>query len=177
MKPSPVQLLRIWFQKVSVELDEHHAPPEPASVATDVFSFEGVTMKTSVGIAEMEGSTSGAHVYQITSELIVDNKKNKASKHQRFCPYLLGIKTVGVVRVPADASKLAPVRDLALVNGAALMWAAMREQLATVTSRMPAGQILLPSVHFQDLRSDAPNVSTKLAHGGGEPAALLAEKT
>lgn len=154
MKPSPVQLLRLWFQKVSVEVDARNVPPEPRNSLSDIFSFEGVTLKTAVGIAEVEDHGGDGHVFQVSCELTIDNVKNKGSKQQRFCPYLIGIAAVGVVRVPAAAAKLAPIRDLALVNGAALMWSAMREQIATVTNRMPAGEILLPTVHFQDLRSD-----------------------
>ena len=163
MKPSPVQLLRLWFEKVSVEVDPKNAvagTEDPLSI----FSFEGVTLRTAVGIAEVEDTQVEGHVYQISFELIVDNEKNKKNKQQRFCPYLINMTAFGVVRVPLAASKLAPVRDLALVNGAALLWSAMREQLAVLTSRMPPGQILIPTVHFQDLRSDAKDAETTPAH-------------
>lgn len=154
MKPSPVQLLKLWFQKVSAEVDEKNAPSEPLSALSEPFSFEGVTLKTSVGIAEVEDNGATGRTFQVTCELVIENKKSKAIKHQRYCPYIIDIKALCVVRVPAEAVKLAPIRDLALVNGAALLWSAMREQLAALTSRMSAGQVLLPSVHFQDLRSD-----------------------
>lgn len=52
---------------------------------------------------------------------------------------------------------------MAAVNGAALIWSAMREQVAATTARMQAGQILLPTVHFQDLRTD-------LKANGNQPA-------
>ena len=153
MKPSPVQLLRLWFEKVSVEVDPKNVAGEDAN-SLGVFSFEKVILKTAVGIAEVEDARTDGHFYQVSFELIVDNKKTKKSKQPQFCPYLISMTAFGIVRVPSAASKLAPVRDLALVNGAALLWSAMREQVAFLTSRMPPGQVLLPTVHFQDLRSD-----------------------
>ena len=153
MKSSPVQLLQLLFEKVAIELDERHASTEPPGV-TPPFSFEGVTLKTTVGIAELERMGAAVHLFQVSFELFVENKKSKSKKPQRFCPYLLHLKAKCLVHVPVAAASLASVQDLALVNGAALIWSSMREQVAGVTSRMSAGQILLPTVHFQDLRSD-----------------------
>ena len=52
------------------------------------------------------------------------------------------------------AEKLGSAHDLVTVNGAALLWSAIREQLLTLTSRMPAGPVMLPTVHFHDLKQD-----------------------
>lgn len=152
MKASPVQLLHVVFEKINVEYDHAHAPAEPPNPLTSAFSFEGVTLHTNVGISEEEQERTGEHLYQVSLELVIDNKKNDEVKDQCFCPYLVNARAVGLVRVPEAASKLAPVYDLALVNGASLLWSALREQICTITARMPVGQILLPSVHFQDLR-------------------------
>lgn len=153
MRPSPVQLVQLAFDKVSVELDSKHAPQEPYTLISP-FSFDGVTFKTSVGFAELDGAPADEHAFEIALELSVENKKSKERKAQKFSPYLLHLKGRAIVRLSKAASKFAAPEDLAAVNGAALIWSAMREQVATVTSRMPAGQILLPTVHFQDLRSD-----------------------
>lgn len=153
MKASPVQLLNVVFEKLSVEYDHTNAPAEPPNPLTSVFSFEGVTLHTNVGIAEEERERNDEHLYRVSLELLIDNKKNDEIKDQCFCPYLVNARAVGLVRVPDAASKLAPIYDLALVNGASLLWSALREQICTMTARMPVGQILLPSVHFQDLRS------------------------
>lgn len=153
MKPSPVQLLQLAFDKVSVELDAKHAPQQPYGFAAP-FSFEGVTFKTSVGFAELEGAPDDEHAFEIELELLVENKKSKERKAQKFSPYLLHLKGRAIVRISKAAAKLAPPEDLAAVNGAALIWSAMREQVSNLTARMPAGPILLPTVHFQDLKSD-----------------------
>jgi hypothetical protein len=153
MKTSPVQLLHLAFEKVSVELDPKHAPQEPYR-HTAPFSFDGVTFRSSVGFADLNGSPSEEPVFEITLDLIVENKKIKGEKRQKFSPYLMHLKARAVVKVLKASYRLAPYEDLAAVNGAGLIWSAMREQVATLTSRMPAGQILLPTVHFQDLRSN-----------------------
>ena len=47
---------------------------------------------------------------------------------------------------------MADPEDLAAVNGASMLWSAVREQVLTITSRMRAGPVVLPSVHFHDLK-------------------------
>lgn len=154
MKPSPVQLLHLTFRKVCVELDERHCPTEPPNPLTSMFSFEGVTLTTNVGFGQLEDAppTEGS-VFQLDFELLVDNEVRDGEAQQRFSPYLIDVRVAAVVRVPPGAERLGPPRDLGIVNGAALVWSALREQVANLTSRMPMGQVLLPTVHFHDLKS------------------------
>ncbi len=168
MKTSPVQLLQLFYQKVSVEFDRRHVPESLPNPLSNVFSFDGITLTTGVGIEELEAPSSEEHIFQVSFELRLDNAEIPENTSQRFSPYLLDIQAVSIIRVPAVASKLGPLRDLALVNGAALMWSAIREQVAAVTSRMPLGQVLLPTVHFQDLKSpEAVAASRKIGSGPG----------
>lgn len=155
MKPSPVQLLQLTFRKVSVEVDERHMPEEPPNPLLSVFSFSGVVLQTTVGFGDAESMDKDGAVFQLTLDLLVDNEQAADEPDQRFSPYLLDLRASALVKVQPGAEKLAPPRDLAIVNGAALMWSALREQVATVTSRMPLGQVLLPTVHFHDLKSEA----------------------
>lgn len=154
MKPSPVQLLQLTFRKVCVELDEKHCPAELPNPLTSLFSFEGVTLKTNVGFGERDDiPAEEGKVFQLDFELIVDNEIREGEKEQRFSPYLIGVRAVAIVRVPPGAEKLGLSHDLGIVNGAALVWSSLREQIASVTSRMPMGQVMLPTVHFHDLKS------------------------
>lgn len=59
-----------------------------------------------------------------------------------------------MIRVAPGAAVLGDVEDLAVVNGTSLLWSAIREQVSTLTARMPAGMVTLPTVNFQDLRKD-----------------------
>lgn len=175
MRSSPVQLVHLVFDKVCVELDPRHAPQEPYGFKSG-FMFEGVLFKTEVGFEEVEGAAPEEQVFEISLALAVENKKQKDRKNQRFSPYLLEVKGRAIVRMHKTASRLAPLEDLAVVNGAALIWGAMREHVANLTSRMPAGQILLPTVNFHDLKSDEREKS-RLAAQAAADAPRLSQQT
>ena len=154
MKPSPIQLLRLSFKHVKVELDPAHVPEKVPNPLEAVFTFDGVTVHTEVGIGEAPGQ-DGGHMYFMELKLVVDNVPLPASPRQKFSPYLIDIAAEGVVRVPEGAEQLGPPEDLAIVNGAGLLWSAIREQVLNLTSRMRAGPVMLPTVHFHDLKSTA----------------------
>lgn len=155
MKPSPVQLLQLFFQKLSVEVDSRHLPSELRNPLTEPFLFDGVTLRTTIGINEPEQPSPDENVFQLSFELVVDNEGKVDKPDQRYSPYKLDVQVVAWVRLHRNAEALGPLRDLALVNGAALIWSTIREQVAMTTGRMPYGSVQLPTVHFQDLRSDA----------------------
>ena len=155
MKASPIQLLHLAFRKISVELDDEHQFNYENS-SCNAFDFNGVTLKTKIGIEELLDDSSkkeGAHVFQIGFDLMVDNDFSSTIEKQVVSPYLIDIRAVALVQIPPGAERLAPPYDLAVVNGAALIWSAFREQLTNLTCRMPNGPVMLPSVHFHDLKS------------------------
>lgn len=152
MRPSPVQLLQVQFKKVSIELDEAHAPKDPPNPLTAVFTFDGVAIHTEVGIAETDSSHPNGTVYFVSLQVIVDNKVDAEVESQRFCPYKINVQAQAMLLVRNGAEELAPIADLASVNGAALLWSSIREQVLAISSRMPIGAVMLPTVHFQDLK-------------------------
>lgn len=157
MKPSPVQLLHLAFRKVQVEVDEK-VPFDAGKLAPfEAFDFEGVTFINRTGIEELTDETAKAadgHVFQLAFELLVNND-SKDSEKQVVSPYLIDIRVAALVRIPPGAERLGPPRDLAAVNGCAIIWGAIREQLVNLTSRMPCGPAMLPTVHFHDLKEGA----------------------
>lgn len=157
MKPSPIQLVDLSFLKTMVEFDQQRAPDVARSSSIGGFNFEGVTLTTSVGIEELEElppSMTG-YAFHISVDLTVDNEERKGVENQVFSPYLLDLRAVALVRVLPGAEKLGLPRDIAAVNGAGMLWSAFREQVANLTSRMPAGPAMLPTVHFHDLKTAA----------------------
>lgn len=76
-------------------------------------------------------------------------------------PYDIDISILGVF----DANELpAEKRDvLVLVNGASMLYSALREQLLTLTYRCIHGPVMLPSVHFGKLATDYQEDKKKLA--------------
>lgn len=157
MKPSPIQLLQVMLKHVRVELDAEHLPQELPNPLTSVFTFDGVTIQTEFGIGEADPDHDRGRVYFTSLQVVIDNVPNPEIKDQRFAPYRIDIAVEGVVLVPKGAEKLGLPQDLASVNGAVMLWSVVREQVLSLTSRMRAGPVMLPTVHFHDLKSaDAP---------------------
>jgi len=154
MKTSPIQLLQTLFQHVRVEIDPRHLPTEIPNPLTSSFTFDGVSIQTEFGIGEADPDHEQGCVYAISLRVVVDNEPNPEAKNQRYSPYRLDVAVDGLVLVPEGAEQLAPRQDLAAVNGASLLWSVIREQVVAVTSRMRAGPVLLPTVHFHDLKQE-----------------------
>ena len=152
MKPSPIQLLQLTFKRVYVEIDKEHAPAEPPNPMTTVFVFDGVSITTEIGLAEIDMTHERGQMYLVSLQLLIDNKASADEPDRKFSPYRIDIEAAGIILLPKGAEKLGSPHDLVSVNGAALLWSAIREQLLTLTSRMPAGPVMLPTVHFHDLK-------------------------
>ena len=82
---------------------------------------------------------------------MIDNQPS-GETDQRFSPYLVDIEAGAVVRALPGAEVLGDIQDLIVVNGTSLLWSAIREQVCSLTARMPAGQVMLPTVNFHDLK-------------------------
>ena len=166
MKPSPIQLLQLMFKRVSVELDAKHLPPEIPNPLISAFTFDGIGIQTEVGFGEADPDHERGRVFFIELRVGVDNKPDAQVSDQKVSPYAIDVAVEGIVLVPKGAERLGPPEDLAAVNGASLLWSAVREQVLAITSRMRAGPAMLPTVHFHDLKQNA-----------AKPAALAAETT
>ena len=111
-----------------------------------------MSITTEVGFGEIDMAHERGPMYLVSLRLVIDNQPSAEEPNRKFSPYLIDIETAGVILLPKGAEKLGPPTDLVSVNGAALLWSAIREQLLTLTSRMPAGPVMLPTVHFHDLK-------------------------
>lgn len=175
MKPSPIQLLRLNFKHVNVALDPSHLPPEIPNPLEAVFTFEGVKIHTEVGVGETERQDNG-QFYFLELRVVIDNLAQLDSPSQKFSPYTIDIATEGVVLVPNGAESLGSPEDLAVVNGTSLLWSAVREQVLSLTARMRAGPVMLPTVHFHDLRKQVVTQPAAPAVEPPAPRARSAEK-
>jgi hypothetical protein len=152
VKPSPIQLLQVMLKHVRVELDTAHLPNDIPNPLTSVFTFDGVSIQTEFGIGEADPDHERGRVYFTSLQVVIDNSPNSEAKQQKFAPYRIDVAVEGLVLVPKGAEKLDSPEDLAAVNGAAMLWSVVREQVLTLTSRMRAGPVMLPTVHFRDLK-------------------------
>ena len=167
MKPSPIQLLQLTFKRIHVEIDPEHAPDEPANPLTTVFVFDGVGITTEIGLAEIDMAHERGPMYLVSLQLLVDNQVSEAEPDRKFSPYRIDMEAAGIILLPKGAEKLGSPHDLVSVNGAALLWSAIREQVLNLTSRMPAGPVMLPTVHFHDQKQPTtdPGVAAALPTG------------
>lgn len=180
MKPAPLQLLQVMFRKVSVELDERHAPKDPPNPYTSIFVFDDVEISTEFGIGELDPDHERGCLYLVSLRVVVDNQPKREAPKRKYSPYLIDVETSGVVLVHKGAEQLAPPEDLAAVNGASLLWSTVREQVMALSSRMLAGPVMLPTMNFHDLKKDAQvakptapaatNKRTRKARGSTEKA-------
>lgn len=155
MKPSPVQLLQLTFKRIHVEIDPNHVPEEVPNPLTTAFVFDGISITTEIGLAEIDLTHERGQLHLVSLRLLIDNQASADEPDRKFSPYLIDMEAAGVILLPRGAEKLGNPHDLISVNGAALLWSAIREQLLNLTSRMPAGPVMLPTVHFHDLKADA----------------------
>jgi hypothetical protein len=172
VKPSPIQLLQVMLKHVRVELDTEHLPNDIPNPLISVFTFDGVSIQTEFGIGEADPDHDRGCVYFTSLQVVIDNGPNPEAKHQKFAPYRIDVAVEGLVLVPKGAEKLGSPEDLASVNGAAMLWSVVREQVLMLTSRMRAGPVMLPTVHFHDLKQG----SDKAAIAGDAPTAMQGVK-
>lgn len=155
MKVSPIQLIRLDFRRVHVDFDQRHAPAEPPNPLTTTFLFDGVSITTEFGIGEPDRSNERGPIFFMSLRVLIDNEQAPDEPGRKFSPYLIDVEASAFVQVLAGAERLGLPEDLASVNGAALLWSAIREQVLNLTARMPVGPVMLPTVHFQDLKLPA----------------------
>lgn len=149
MKIAPIQMVDLRFRRFSVEVDFELHPDAPE--ASDPHSLlEGVALLTEVTYTAMDQEDPRGIPYFVTLRLQIKNEASEGEPDQKFSPYRMDVDAAAIVVVARSMAQRAV--DLVAVNGPALIWSAIREHVAMLTSRMPAGTALLPSVNFIDLK-------------------------
>lgn len=172
MTPSPIQLVQLMFRRFKVELDETHAPDEPPNPYTTIFTFDGVPIVTEVGRGLADPDHEKGRLYLVSLRVIVNNDADDAQPDRKFSPYEIDVEAAAVILLPKGAERLGDPEDIVVVNGAALLWSAIREQVSQLTIRMPAGPVMLPTVHFMDLKAGGPPPAQASASEPVVPATL-----
>lgn len=151
MRTAPIQLSQISFRRVSVEVDAARIPGDGSTPKDVSFDLDRVNIATEVShFPTEETGTSGTPLF-LTLRVVIDNQPSDEID-LRFSPYLVDIEAGAVVRALPGAEVLGDIQDLIVVNGTSLLWSAIREQVCALTARMPAGQVMLPTVNFHDLK-------------------------
>jgi len=117
------------------------------------FNFEGVNIHAKVGTALKKGQEDDPRDFLVNLEIVIDNKEGKPS------PYQVDVGVVGVFSVLPSLPK-EKREDLLTVNGASILYGAIREMVLSLTSRFAGGALTLPGMNFED---DAPSSRTTKA--------------
>lgn len=140
MRPSPIQLQRIIYTKVSVAPNVDLGDASPRAIA---FDFEGVNVKAKLGMAAKKGQEDEPRDFMVNLEILIDNKEGKPT------PYAIDIGVIGLFNVLPSLDKNRR-EDLLTVNGASILYGAIREMVTSITSRFALGALTLPGMNFED---------------------------
>lgn len=141
MRASPVKLKHYHFTQLSITPVEGFSPDLEADEPYP--SFSNAQFGAAVRMAE---SDDGRDLFILRVHLTGEPKKEKVF------PYRFAIEAEAVLAC-SSPDDTRTQRDLVAVNGAALLYSAMREVLLNLTFRFPHGPMLLPSVHFLELKA------------------------
>lgn len=145
MQLSPLQLLEYTFDGVSVIPVEGYEA-DPAFAPGLVFFPGKLAMSADTGLALLDEKEK-------YSDFGVKLTLRVGPKEDAQAPYNIQVSIRGIVRMHLTQvdGQAEERRVRALVNGASLLYGAVREMVSTVTSRSAHGPLLLPSLNFQDL--------------------------
>jgi preprotein translocase subunit SecB len=161
---SPLQLLEYTFDGVSVIPVEGYEA-DPAFSPGLVFFPGKLAMSADTGLALLDEKEK-------YSDFGVKLTLRVGPKEDAQAPYNIQVSVRGIVRMHLTlANDQAEERRVrALVNGASLLYGAVREMVSTVTSRSAHGSLLLPSLNFQDLARHKPDEVTPAALPSSVPS-------
>ena len=147
MQLSPIQLLESRFGFISIQ-------PIPSYEAKDreengtAFSPDKLTASGEVLITELDKRENDSD-YALCLTLKISPKEEDSA------PYEINVTTHGLVRVLCQEQPRR--KELALVNGASLLFGSVREMVTNITSRSLNGAFLLPTFNFLDLLKQKPH--------------------
>jgi preprotein translocase subunit SecB len=140
MRASPIQLLHVIYKRVAVK--EYSGEKRSQSTAVG-FDFEGVNIKAKVAAGMKKGQRDDPQDFLVDLEVQIENAEGKPT------PYDIDIGILGVFKVlPSLPNERR--EDLVTVNGASILYGAIREIVLTLTSRFAAGAMTLPGMNFED---------------------------
>jgi preprotein translocase subunit SecB len=159
-----LQLLEYTFDGVSVIPVEGYEA-DPAFAPGLVFFPGKLAMSADTGLALLDEKEK-------YSDFGVKLTLRVGPKEDAQAPYNIQVSIRGIVRMhlTKQDGQAEERRVLALVNGASLLYGAVREMVSTITSRSAHGPLLLPSLNFQDLASHKPDEAAHAALPSSVPA-------
>lgn len=145
MLPSPIQLKDMSYLGIKVwprQQKEGEPAFEQPFDFDDVMIGEGAEV---VALPEDEAKT----IYAVKLHIMIENKEGK------LAPYDIDIEAAGMF-VISDKIKAEEREEMMTVNGCAVLYGCIRDQVLTLTSRCSNGPLMLPTVNFLDRKKKKP---------------------
>ena len=143
MRPSVIQLRQLVFK--GIHLDPVDPTEDSPPIDASSFDFEGVIFRVNLGCEPLTAGEEGDDPsrFVIILGIALDNTERKPA------PYLLDITALGLIAID---EKVEPEKrtNLAAINGASLIYGAIRELVTTLSARSVAGPFVLPTMDFRD---------------------------
>ena len=143
MQRSPLDLQHYHFNKLELQTRADRSSPQAPSGVGQYPSFEGVEYSANVQVSAPPDQSAP---FQFALKLALTCQPKDAETQ---FPYAFNVEAEGFFQVQAESEDIA--RRLLVVNGTAVLYGAIREQLLTFTGRFSQGPMMLPTVNFVNL--------------------------
>jgi preprotein translocase subunit SecB len=143
MQRSPLDLQHYHFNKLDIQAAQGSSQSQQGKGPYP--SFDGVDFSANVQISSPPDQSSP---FQFGLKLKL---KCKPKQSEAPFPYAFEVEAEGFYKVSAATEDDA--RKIVVINGSAVLYSAIREQMLTLTGRFPQGPMMLPTVNFLNLFS------------------------
>jgi len=168
MQLSPLQLDEMRFLGVRIECRE---TPE---LREQQKKFESFAFENTKFTSALEHICADDDVDSLVTNFAVTLTISLPNEGENPSPYIVDVKCVGYFSISKEVFPDFERRyDIGVVNGASLLYGAIREMISSVTARAWYGQLLLPSLNFQ---ANAPSKGNYVAMPKNEPPIVPASK-
>ncbi len=142
MNVSPLQPKGMAFDKVTIVPTSN----DGSFMSAENFDFSGVKINCDVGFSDI----SADHEAEPNTFMVVALNTRIDNAEGKTCPYQLNLGISGVFEWLDPRTSFEARCDLIVVNGASLLYGAIREMVSTVTARSVCGPLMLPALSFKD---------------------------
>lgn len=142
MQPSPIQLKEMYFLGIMVWPRPFEDDDKDKQLET-LFDFNGVRIGESITAHTFKDQNDRLS-YGINLRITIKNESGK------IAPYTIDVEASGLFEITNKNIPDEKHEEMAIVNGCAILYSAIREQVMTLSSRCVRGTFILPTVNFQD---------------------------
>lgn len=143
MQPSPIHLMEMYYLGISVVPQfPQNADEVPSPGFARGFDFNGVNIGETIKF-NIFSTKNNELTYGVNLRIVISNNEGK------IAPYAIDIEASGLFVISESVPK-EKHEEMAIVNGCAILYSAIREQVMTITSRCYGGLFILPTVNFLD---------------------------